>query len=206
MDRWPAHCGGWFLPLWWLIPPSVVPAARVCVYFRVAFFVLLLSLPLIVSSCLSPAWPQPAALFPRLTRQSLSYPLLRRKNQSEDGRPKAVAYVDPWGSIMKTFQENPSGGQKNASSGSSSRRGSRVNYPVLSHNGSAVGDSHGRNGNRTANSSASAWCIVIGCRFLAFCALSDILPVFLSIQSEIREYKLWEGGGFDGDNCRSARS
>ncbi|CAN0491122.1 unnamed protein product, partial [Hapterophycus canaliculatus] len=80
---------------------------------------------------------------------------LRRKNATVDGRPKAVAYVDPWGSVARTFQKEGQGnGSKVPGSGSSSRGGSR-----LGSAGSASmmrGNAEARNGSHTADSSASA--------------------------------------------------
>ncbi|CAM9700532.1 unnamed protein product, partial [Scytosiphon promiscuus] len=79
----------------------------------------------------------------------------KRKNATVDGRPKAVAYVDPWGSVARTFQKEGNGkGGKVPGSASSSRGGSR-----LGSAGSASmmrGTADGRNGSQTADSSASA--------------------------------------------------
>ncbi|CAN0109533.1 unnamed protein product [Ectocarpus fasciculatus] len=63
----------------------------------------------------------------------------KRRNQSEDGRPKPVAYVDPWGSVARTFQKD----------------GAKAPSPSANGGGSSVGG-YGRNGSRTADSSASA--------------------------------------------------
>ncbi|CAM9468298.1 unnamed protein product [Ectocarpus sp. 6 AP-2014] len=74
----------------------------------------------------------------------------KRRNQGEDGRPKPVAYVDPWGSVATTFQKDGAKAPSpSANGGGSSRGGSRVG------NGSSAGG-YGRNGSRTADSSASA--------------------------------------------------
>ena len=76
--------------------------------------------------------------------------LCSRRNAPVDGRPKAIQYVDPWGSVARTFKDN--------SAANGSQMGGQANGSQMGGqgNGSQMGSQRGPQGSQTAQSSASA--------------------------------------------------
>ena len=76
-----------------------------------------------------------------------------RRNAPVDGRPKAIQYVDPWGSVARTFQDKPAPNGRGPGSTNGSQMGVQSGTNGSQMGGQGVPHPHG---SQTAQSSASA--------------------------------------------------